>query len=127
MANYPEALARISTFLPSRDQGITHAIGWLAMLPPRASLSNVPVEPTPDAKPKVAPLRSKRPPSWLQCELCTRAGSFTQRLRPVFAREDHQEGNQQPDSLMLLCTDCCALVKGEIGEDEWRRRTGPAS
>jgi len=25
--------------------------------------------------------------------------------------------------LVLLCSDCCALIVGAIDEDEWRRRT----
>ena len=78
------------------------------------------------AQPKtVAPLRSKTPPSWLQCELCARAASAARKLVTVFAREDEVHGAPQPESLMLLCRDCCALVQGEIAEDEWRKRIGP--
>jgi len=42
----------------------------------------------------------------------------------MFARED-EGATAQPESLMLLCGDCCALVRGEIAEDEWHQRIAP--
>jgi hypothetical protein len=43
----------------------------------------------------------------------------------MFAREDEGAETAQPESLMLLCGDCCALVRGEIAEDEWHQRIAP--
>jgi len=68
----------------------------------------------------------KTPPSWLQCELCARPASGSRRLAPLFQREEAHEGRLSPESLVLLCPDCCALARGEIGETEWRKRTASA-
>jgi len=95
------------------------------MLPTRSGTTATPqTNPIDATKPKVAPLRSRRPPSWLQCELCSRAASASRRLITMFARED-EGATAQPESLMLLCGDCCALVRGEIAEDEWHQRIAP--
>ena len=72
------------------------------------------------------PAPEKTPPSWLQCELCARPASGSRRLAPLFQREEDQEGRSSPESLVLLCPDCRALVSGEIAEHEWRKRTAPA-
>jgi hypothetical protein len=43
----------------------------------------------------------------------------------MFARKDGADETAQPESLMLLCGDCCALVRGEIAELEWHQRIAP--
>ena len=68
--------------------------------------------------------RRSAPPAWLQCELCTRSASSSRRLTTAFVHDEESAPN--PESLLLLCADCSALVRGDIGEDEWHRRAaGP--
>jgi hypothetical protein len=65
---------------------------------------------------------TKGGPAWTQCELCERAVSARMpRLLAAFAHPD-QQVSPAPGSLILLCRDCMALVRGEIDEDQWRRR-----
>jgi len=77
-----------------------------------------------------------RAPGWLSCELCERPASRPhRRLRltllrhsgndPAEAIGDHASSGEpaDPAMLVLLCSDCCALIVGAIDEDEWRQRT----
>jgi hypothetical protein len=72
---------------------------------------------------KPAPSAVQARPAWIKCELCERAVSAVlPRLSAAFAGPD-QQVPQTPGSLILLCRDCMTLIRGEIDEDEWRRRT----
>ena len=65
----------------------------------------------------------KRAPSWVQCELCERPASpLRSRLVAARARHDHGPASTGSGALVLLCSDCCALVVEEIDELEWKRR-----
>src|SRR5690242_20152278 len=77
-----------------------------------------------------------RAPEWLSCELCERPASRPhRRLRLTLVRNSGDSpsdatGDERssveaanPAMLVLLCSDCCALIIGVIDEDEWRRRT----
>jgi len=70
-----------------------------------------------------AQLSMQTGPAWTQCELCERAVSAAMpRLLAAFAHPN-QQVSAAPGSLILLCRDCMALVRGEIDEDQWSRRT----
>ena len=77
-----------------------------------------------------------RAPGWLSCELCERPASRPhRRLRLTLVRHSGDDPSPaigdnvssgktaHPAMLVLLCSDCCALIVGAIDEDEWRRRT----
>jgi hypothetical protein len=77
-----------------------------------------------------------RAPGWLSCELCERPASRPhRRLRLTLVRHNGDDPSEaiaehapsgeaaNPATLVLLCSDCCALIVGSIDEDEWRRRT----
>ena len=74
-----------------------------------------------------------RAPGWITCELCERPASRPpRRLRLTLVRHSDDDAIDDPAALrenahsamlVLLCSDCCALIVGAISEDEWRRRT----
>ncbi len=77
-----------------------------------------------------------RAPGWISCELCERPASRPhRRLRLTLLRRDGDDPSDavgdgaspreagNPAMLVLLCSDCCALIVGAIDDDEWRRRT----
>lgn len=67
---------------------------------------------------------SQAPPTWVQCELCERAASNSlPRLVATFANPERKVAAAR-GSLVLLCRDCLALIRGNIDETEWRHRTG---
>lgn len=71
-----------------------------------------------------APSGSKTPPTWVQCELCERTVSNSlPRLVAAFANPERKVASAR-GSLVLLCRDCLELVRGNIDESEWHRRTG---
>jgi len=92
-----------------------------------------------------APITRPRAPGWLGCELCERPASRPhRRLRLTLVRHNDDDHGDSDDSvretdrqtsrvpphdaatqvmLILLCSDCCALIVGTIDDDEWRRRT----
>jgi hypothetical protein len=71
-----------------------------------------------------APAPSKTPPTWVQCELCERTASNSLgRLVATFANPERKVAAAR-GSLVLLCNDCLALIRGNIDESEWHRRTG---
>jgi len=68
------------------------------------------------------PSSSKTPPTWVQCELCERAASNSQpRLVATFANPERKVA---AGTLVLLCRDCLALIRGTISEDQWHKLTG---
>jgi hypothetical protein len=68
------------------------------------------------------PSSSTTPPTWVKCELCERAGSNSQpRLVATFATPERKVA---AGSLVLLCRDCLALIRGNIDEDQWHKLTG---
>lgn len=75
------------------------------------------------SQPGAGSMPTATPPSWLQCELCDRPASGSRRLVALFEKQEGRDAEANPDSLVLLCPDCCALARGEIAEAEWRRRT----
>jgi hypothetical protein len=62
------------------------------------------------------------PPSWLKCELCARPATPSRRLSTIFL-EEMLDGAPGPESVVLMCADCCAILRGQIADAEWRRRT----
>jgi hypothetical protein len=90
-----------------------------------------------------APIARPRAPGWLSCELCERPASRPhRRLRLTLVRHNQEEHPHDragrvadlcpdgvprkdaanPAMLVLLCSDCCALIVGTIDDDEWRKR-----
>lgn len=71
------------------------------------------------------PLPDMPTPPWLQCELCDRKASVTDpRLRAAFNNSEDTAAVQ--GVLVLLCMDCWAFVRGDIGEGAWRERVSMA-
>jgi hypothetical protein len=102
------------------------------MHPARSRLEN-PDSDQPDTGGKTPPAAGRKTETaWLQCELCLRAASGACRLSSVFVHEDQPEdqddgqsetdANPNSGSVVLLCRNCAALVRGQITESEWRRR-----
>jgi hypothetical protein len=60
-------------------------------------------------------------PNWIACELCKDQGLHWQ-ARFVVAENEPSEASLELPELVLLCRDCSAVAKGEIGESEWKRR-----
>jgi hypothetical protein len=49
-------------------------------------------------------------------------GSDPADTRDRQARDVARKDAANPATLVLLCSDCCALIVGAIDDDEWRRR-----